>query len=315
MGALRIAVTGSTGLIGTALVQELRARGHRVVRLVRQAPAGEDEIAWDPLAPAGGLGPGALDGIDAVLHVAGANVAARRWTAAYKEEIRASRVRGTRALVSAMAAASTPPSVLLSGSAIGWYGDIGGREVDESSPAGSGFLPGVVAQWEAAARQAAEAGVRVVTMRAGLVVSRHGGILARLLPPFRLGLGARLGSGSQAMSWITLADYAAIVSFLLAHPEISGPVNLTTPHPVTNAEFTSALAAALHRPALLFVPEPALRLALGDVSSDMLSSARVMPRRLEAAGYQFRFPDLPAALTAELAAGPRERAGISRGSR
>ena len=315
MGALRIAVTGSTGLIGTALVQELRARGHRVVRLVRQAPAGEDEIAWDPLAPAGGLRPGALDGVDAVVHVAGANVAGRRWTAAYREEIRASRVRGTRALVSAMAAASTPPSVLLSGSAIGWYGDIGGREVDESSPASSGFLPGVVEQWEAAAGQAAEAGVRVVTMRAGVVVSRHGGILARLLPPFRLGLGARLGSGTQAMSWITLADYAAIVSFLLAHPEISGPVNLTTPHPVTNAEFTSALAAALHRPALFFVPEPALRLALGDVSSDILSSARVMPRRLEAAGYRFRFPDLPAALGAELAAGPRERAGISRGSR
>ena len=301
---MRIAVTGSTGLIGTALVAALRAGGHRVIRLVRRTPAGEDEIAWDPLAPTGGLAPGALDGLDAAVHLAGANVAGRRWTAAYKEEIRASRVQGTQALAGALAAASAPPSVLLSGSAIGWYGDTGGREVDESSPAGSGFLPDVVREWEAAARRAEEAGIRVVTMRSGVVMSRRGGVLARMLPPFRLGLGARLGSGTQVMSWITLADYAAIVSFLLAHPEITGPVNLTTPHPVTNAEFTSALAAAVHRPGLLFLPERALKLALGGVSSDILASARVVPRRLEAAGYRFRFPDLPAALAAELAAQP-----------
>ena len=301
---MRIAVTGSTGLIGTALVAALRDGGHRVIRLVRQTPASEDEIAWDPLAPTGGLAPGALDGFDAAIHLAGANVAGRRWTAAYKQEIRASRVRGTRALAGALAAASAPPSVLLSGSAIGWYGDTGGREVDESSPAGSGFLSSVVREWEAAARRAEEAGIRVVTMRSGVVISRRGGVLARMLPPFRLGLGARLGSGTQVMSWITLADYAAIVSFLLAHPEITGPVNLTTPHPVTNAEFTSALAAAVHRPGLLFLPERALKLAIGGVSSDILASARVMPRRLEAAGYRFRFPDLPAALAAELAAQP-----------
>ena len=301
---MRIAVTGSTGLIGTAVVAALRDGGHRVIRLVRRTPASEDEIAWDPLAPTGGLAPGALDGLDAAVHLAGANVAGRRWTAAYKEEIRASRVRGTRALAGALAAASAPPSVLLSGSAIGWYGDTGGREVDESSPAGSGFLPDVVREWEAAARQAEEAGIRVVTMRSGVVMSRRGGVLARMLPPFRLGLGARLGSGTQVMSWITLADYATIVSFLLARPEITGPVNLTTPHPVTNAEFTSALAAAVHRPGLLFLPEQALKLALGGVSSDILASARVLPRRLEAAGYRFRFPDLPAALAAELAAQP-----------
>jgi uncharacterized protein (TIGR01777 family) len=301
---VRIAVTGSTGLIGTALVAALRDGGHRVIRLVRRTPASEDEIAWDPLAPTGGLAPGALDGLDAAVHLAGANVAGRRWTAAYKEEIRASRVRGTRALAGALAAASAPPSVLLSGSAIGWYGDTGGREVDESSPAGSGFLPDVVREWEAAASRAEEAGIRVVTMRSGVVISRRGGVLARMLPPFRLGLGARLGSGTQVMSWITLADYATIVSFLLAHPEITGPVNLTTPHPVTNSELTSALAAAVHRPGLLFLPEGALKLALGGVSSDILASARVMPRRLEAAGYRFRFPDLPAALAAELAAQP-----------
>ena len=301
---MRIAVTGSTGLIGTALVAALRDGGHQVIRLVRRTPARKDEIAWDPLAPTGGLAPGALDGLDAAVHLAGANVVGRRWTAAYKEEIRASRVRGTRALAGALATASAPPTVLLSGSAIGWYGDTGGREVDESSPAGCGFLPDVVREWEAAARPAGEAGIRVVTMRSGVVMSRRGGVLARMLPPFRLGLGARLGSGTQVMSWITLADYTAIVSFLLARPEITGPVNLTTPHPVTNAEFTSALATAVHRPGLLFLPQPALKLALGGVSSDILASARVMPRRLEAAGYRFRFPDLPAALAAELAAQP-----------
>jgi uncharacterized protein len=301
---VRIAVTGSTGLIGTAVVAVLRDGGHQVIRLVRRTPASKDEIAWDPLAPTGGLTPGALDGLDAAVHLAGANVAGRRWTAAYKEEIRASRVRGTRALAGALATASAPPSVLLSASAIGWYGDTGGREVDESSPAGSGFLSDVVREWEAAARPAEEAGIGVVRMRSGVVMSRRGGVLARMLPPFRFGLGARLGSGTQVMSWITLADYAAIVSFLLARPEITGPVNLTTPHPVTNAEFTSALAAAVHRPGLLFLPEPALKLALGGVSSDILASARVMPRRLEAAGYRFRFPDLPAALAAELAAQP-----------
>jgi uncharacterized protein len=300
-GGMRIAVTGSTGLIGTAVVAALRASGHQVIRLVRQTPARGDEVAWEPLAAAGGLTPGALDGLDAVVHLAGANVAGRRWTAAYKQEIRASRVIGTQALVSALATAGPPPAVLLSGSAIGWYGDTGGREVNESSPAGSGFLPGVVTEWEAEARRAEEAGIRVVTMRSGLVMSRRGGVLARLLPPFRLGLGARLGSGSQVMSWITLADYTAIVDFLLAHPEISGPVNLTTPHPVTNAEFTSALAAAVHRPGLLFLPGQALKLALGEVTSDLLSSARVMPRRLEAAGYEFQFPGLPGALAAELA--------------
>jgi uncharacterized protein len=304
MGAQRIAVTGASGLIGTALVAALRASGHQVVRLVRQVPASDDEITWDPLAPAGGLARGALDGLDAVIHLAGANVAGRRWTAAYKEEIRQSRVRGTRALAGALAAASTPPPVLLSASAIGWYGDTGGREVDESSPAGAGFLPGVVTEWEAAARQAEAAGTRVVTMRSGVVMSRRGGVLARVLPPFRLGLGARLGTGTQVMSWITLADYTAIVGFLLARPDISGPVNLTTPHPVTNAEFTAALAAAVHRPGMLFLPGQALKLALGEVTSDLLASARVVPRRLEAAGYQFRFPDLPGALAAELAGRP-----------
>lgn len=301
MGGMRIAVTGSSGLIGGALVAALRADGHQMIRLVRRAPAGPDEITWDPQAPMGGLRPDALAGVDAVVHLAGAGVADHRWSEAYKAQIRSSRVLGTQALVNVLTAMSTPPSVLLSGSAIGWYGDTGGREVDETGPAGSGFLAGVVRDWEAAAEPAGQAGIRVVTLRTGVVLSRRGGVLARMLLPFRFGLGARLGTGSQVMSWITLPDYTRIAGFLLTHPEISGPVNLTTPHPATNAEFTAALAGVLHRPALLFLPTPVLQAALGGVSSDILSSARVMPRRLLAAGYQFEFGDLRAALEAELA--------------
>jgi uncharacterized protein len=248
-----------------------------------------------------GPAPGALDGLDAVIHLAGAGVADHRWTPAYQEEIRSSRVLGTRALAAALAAAGPRPAVLLAGSAIGWYGDTGGREVDESAPAGAGFLADVVREWEAAAQPAAQAGIRVVSMRTGIVLARQGGVLARMLPPFRLGLGSRLGSGRQQMSWIALADYLGAVQFLLARADIAGPVNLTAPHPVSNAEFTAALPTALSRPALLSVPAPALRLALGGVTSDLLSSARVLPRRLTEAGYQFQFPDLPAALAAELA--------------
>ena len=301
---LRIAVTGSTGLLGTALVAALRGGGQQVTRLVRRAPAGPDEIAWDPRAPAGGIAPGALDGLDAVIHLAGAGVAAHRWTPAYQREIRDSRVLGSRALAGALAAAGPPPAVLLAGSAIGWYGDTGGREVDESAPSGDGFLADVVREWEAAAQPARQAGIRVVHMRTGIVLTRQGGVLARMLPLFRLGLGSRLGSGRQVTSWIALADYLGAVQFLLARADLAGPVNLTAPHPVSNAEFTAALAAALNRPALLTVPAPALRLALGGVTSDLLSSARVLPRRLAEAGYRFRFPDLPAALAAELAAPP-----------
>lgn len=313
MGGMRIAVTGSSGLIGSALVAALRADGHQVIRLVRRGAASEDEVAWDPRAPAGGLDPAALAGVDAVVNLAGAGVADRRWSEAYQAQIRSSRVLGTQALVSALTSMSRPPSVLLSGSAIGWYGDTGGREVDEAAPAGTGFLAEVVRDWEAAAAPAGQAGIRVVTLRTGIVLSPRGGVLARLLLPFRLGLGARLGSGSQVMSWITLPDYTAIVSFLLTHPEISGPVNMTTPNPATNAEFTAALAAALHRPALLFLPTPVLQLALGGVSSDILSSARVMPRQLLAAGYQYRFPELRSALQAELAS-PASPAGESHAS-
>jgi uncharacterized protein (TIGR01777 family) len=301
---MRIAVTGSSGLIGTALVAALRADGHQVIRLVRDAPTGADTVAWDPRSDRGGLDPRSLDGVAAVVHLAGAGIADRRWSESYQAEIRGSRVQGTKALVSALTAMATPPGVLLSGSAIGWYGDAGGREVDESSPPGTGFFAELVRDWEAAAGAAGQAGIRVVTMRSGLVLSPRGGVLARLLPLFRLGLGARLGPGTQVMSWVALSELVAIMRFLLARDDISGPVNATTPHPVTNREFTAALAAALHRPAVLAVPVPVLQVVLGGASSELLSSARVLPRRLLAAGYRFRHPGLAGALAAELSPHP-----------
>jgi uncharacterized protein len=297
---MKVAVTGASGLIGSALTASLRESGDQVVTLVRRTPAAATEVAWDPLAPLGGLAPGALDGTGAVVHLAGAGVAEHRWTDSYKEEIRSSRVQGTRGLTEFLAAMDQPPAVLLSGSAIGWYGDIGGREVDESGPAGAGFLAAVVRDWEAAADPARQAGIRVATLRSGVVLSRHGGMLARLLPLFRLGLGARLGAGTQVTSWVALADWVRAARFLLDQPEISGPVNLTAPNPETNAVFTAALAGALHRPALLSVPSPVLSVALGGVTSDLMSSARVLPRVLREAGFGFTYPDLAAALAAEL---------------
>jgi uncharacterized protein (TIGR01777 family) len=297
---VKVAVTGSSGLIGTALVAALRADGHQVLRLVRGGPAGQDAIVWDPRGEQGGLAPGALDGVAAVVHLAGAGVADKRWTPAYQAEIRGSRVEGTRGLVRALAAMPAPPGVLLAGSAIGWYGDTGGREVTEASPAGRGFLPEVVRDWEAAAGEAAAAGIRVITLRSGVVLSPRGGILGRLLPLFRLGLGGRIGSGRQVMSWIGLSEWVAAARFLMGRDDIAGPVNLTTPNPVTNAEFTAALAAAVHRPAMMIVPVPALKLAVGGVSSDILSSARVLPQRLLAGGYRFQHPGIAGALAAEL---------------
>ena len=297
---MKVAVTGASGLIGSALTASLRAGGDQVVTLVRRTPASASEIAWDPLRHLGGLEPGALDGTDAVVHLAGAGVADHRWTESYKEEIRSSRVQGTGGLTEFLAAMNQPPAVLLSGSAVGWYGDTGDREVDESAPAGGGFLAGVVREWEAAADPARQAGIRVATVRTGLVISRHGGVLARLLTPFRLGLGARLGSGSQYMSWVSLHDWIRAARFLIDHQETSGPVNLTAPDPETNAAFTTALAGALHRPALLSIPSPVLSVALGGVTSDLMTSARALPRVLREAGFEFTYPDLAGALAAEL---------------
>jgi uncharacterized protein len=297
---MRVAVTASSGLIGSALVDALLRDGHLVTRLVRRTPPQPDEMAWNPRASNGGLDSAAFDGVDAVVHLSGAPVAGGRWTTARKQELRASRIQSTTALVTALVLATSPPPVLLAASAIGWYGDTGDREVDESAPAGSGFLADLVQDWEAAAQPASQAGVRVVNLRSGIVLSGQGGMLGPLVPLFRFGLGARLGPGTQFISWIALTDHIGALRYLLDHDGISGPVNLTAPVPVTNAEFTAGLARALRRPALLRVPAPVLRAGLGELSGELLGSQRVRPRRLQAAGFAFRYPSLASALAAEL---------------
>jgi uncharacterized protein len=298
---MRVAITGSSGLIGSALAAALLADGQEVTRLVRRTPRGPGEVGWDPQVAGGRIAPGLLDGVDAVVHLSGAPVAGGRWTQARKRVLRASRIQSTTALVAAMAEAERPPSVLLSGSAVGWYGDTGNREVDEAAPAGTGFLADLVRDWEAAAQPARQAGTRVATLRSGIVLSRRGGMLGPLRPAFRLGLGARIGDGTQYISWISVTDHVAAIRYLLDHAEIDGPVNLTAPAAVTNAEFTAALARVLRRPALLRVPAPLVRAALGELSGELLGSQRVLPRRLLAAGFAFRHPDLASALTAALA--------------
>jgi uncharacterized protein len=302
---MKVAVTGSSGLIGTALVASLRSDGHQVIRLVRRAARSPDEVRWDPRAVDAGLGAdqGVLEGIGACVHLAGAGVASRRWTRRYKAEIRASRVLGTGALAGALARLAAPPATLVAASAIGWYGETDGREVDESAPAGTTFLARLVRDWEAAAEPAAEAGIRVVHPRSGLVLTPAGGLLGRLLPLARLGVCPRFASGTQAMSWVSLSDEIGAIRFLIDRPDISGPVNVTAPEAVTNAAFAAALNAAAGRRDLswLRVPGPLLRIGLGEASVELLTSTRVIPKRLVAAGYQFRYPGLPMALAGELA--------------
>lgn len=293
---MRVAITGSTGLIGTALAASLRAAGYEVISLVRRPPASDAEVRWDPSAADGGVRPSALSGLDAVVNLSGAPIAGARWTAARKQLLRASRIGSTSALVRAMLAADRPPRVLLSGSGIHWYGDTGDRAVAETAPPGQGFLAALVRDWEAAAEPASAAGIRVVYLRSGVVLARRGGMLRPLLPPFRLGLGARIGAGSQYLSWISLTDHVRAVRFLLNHGDLAGGVNLTAPDPATNAEFTRALAAAVGRPALLALPGWALRLALGEMSTELLCSIRVVPARLQQAGFAFEYPEIGPAL-------------------
>ncbi|MET7856300.1 TIGR01777 family oxidoreductase [Streptomyces sp. NPDC005318] len=294
----RIAVTGSTGLIGAALVRSLRADGHEVVRLVRRPARAGDEVEWNPKR--GYVDVAGLVGCDAVVHLAGAGVGDHRWTEKYKEEIRDSRVLGTAAIAEAVVSLDVPPKVLLSGSAIGYYGDTGDRSVDESAPHGTGFLPSVCVEWEAAAAPAQEAGVRTVFARTGLVVAGSGGAWGRLFPLFRAGLGGRLGNGYQYWSFIALHDHIAALRHVLDTPSLSGPVNLTGPDPVTNGEVTAAMGRVLRRPTLFSVPAPALRIALGDFSEDVLGSQRVLPRRLLESGFTFAFPGIDAAIRAAL---------------
>ncbi|HEX9553204.1 MAG TPA: TIGR01777 family oxidoreductase [Streptosporangiaceae bacterium] len=299
---MRVAISAASGLIGSALAGDLEADGADVLRLVRRAARSPTEISWNPRAAADGLDPAALRGVDAVVHLSGAPVAARRWTPARKAVLRSSRIQSTKTIASAMAAADPPPGVLLCASAIGYYGDTDDRAVDESASGGAGFLAELVRDWEVAAHQASAAGIRVASFRSGVVLAADGGMLGRLLLPFRLGLGATLGSGRQYLSWISLTDEVRALRFLLGSADAAGPFNLTAPAPVTNAQFTRALAAALGRPALLNLPTVVLRTALGELASELLGSARVMPARLRAAGFSFAHPDIATALKAELSA-------------
>ncbi|MER6709747.1 MULTISPECIES: TIGR01777 family oxidoreductase [unclassified Streptomyces] len=296
----RIAVTGASGLIGSALVRSLTADGHEVVRLVRRAPRSADEVHWDP--EGGDVDAAGLAGCHAVVNLAGAGVGNRRWTEAYKQRIRAGRVHGTAALARAIASLDEQdrPRVFVNGSAIGYYGETGDRAVDESAPAGEGFLPELCVEWEGAASPAQEAGVRTVCTRTGLVVSRHGGAWGRLFPLFRAGLGGRMGDGRQFWSFVALHDEVAAIRHLIDTDGLSGPFNLTAPNPVTNREITAAMGRVLHRPTLFAVPAPVLRTVLGEMAGDVLGSARVLPTRLLESGFRFAFPEIEGAIRAAL---------------
>jgi len=291
---MRIAIAGSSGFLGSHLVRRLRGDGHQVVRLVRRPSQGADEIRWDPAA--GALDPAVLSTVDAAINLAGAGVADKRWSDRYRRVLRDSRVDTTSTLARAIAAANPRPAVLLNASGVGFYGDTGDRLVDEESPSGEGFLADLCRVWEAATGPAEEAGVRVVRMRTGLPLDRTGGLLKPMLLPFRFGVAGRLGDGRQYWPWISMPDWLGAVRFLLDHPDLAGPVNLSGPDPVTNSEFTRVLAALLHRPALIAVPRLALRIALGEFAGETVVSQRVLPKALIAAGYTFQHPDLATAL-------------------
>jgi len=307
---MRLLVTGSSGLIGTALVDAALARGDTVTRLVRgtsrprPGPAGITDVTWDPTsdkvdtATLVAAGP-----FDAVVHLAGAGVGDKRWSPARKTEILESRTRSTDLIARTVAALDPAPAVLVSASAIGYYGDRGDEQLTEESAAGTGFLAEVCVAWEDATAPAVASGIRTVLLRTGIVLSPTGGALAKQLPLFRLGVGGKIGSGHQYWSWITLDDEVAAILHCIDDASLSGPVNATAPHPATNAELTKALGAALHRPSFATVPAPALKLVLGpEMAADMvLASQRVVPAQLEHSGFTFRHPDLDGAVRSVVA--------------
>ena len=287
----RIAITGASGLIGTTLVGHLKSEGHTVQRFVRRPVVAPDEIQWDPKS--GYVDIEALRGVDAVIHLAGVGVGDKRWSKKYKSEILNSRLLGTTAI--AHAVNEVKPQVFISASAIGWYGESGNRSVIESDRVGDDFLAAVCREWEGAADLVTD--VRTVKLRTGLVLDPTGGALGKMLPLFRLGLGGKLGNGKQWWSWITLHDVIRAITFLLEN-KVEGPVNLTSPNPVTNQEFTSALARAMHRPALFPAPAIALKIALGGFSSEILGSKKVIPQVLSDSGFTWDYPHITNALTA-----------------
>ena len=285
---MKVVVTGSTGLIGSALVPHLRNSGHDVVRLVRRSPGSTDEARWDPVA--GTVDPAALDGVDGAIHLAAAGIGDQRWTEAYKREILDSRVLGTATLARAMAELDRKPAVLVSQSAAGWYGDTGDAEVDESAPNAKGRFPAdVVRAWEASADPAREAGIRVVHPRSGLVMTRRGGALKRMLPIIRLGGGGPLGSGRQYWPIISLNDEIRALTYLLTSA-LEGPVNVCIPQVPTNKDFTKRVGAALHRPTLLPAPSFAIKAVIGGFADEVLASTRMVPKKLLADGFVFEDP-------------------------
>lgn len=296
-----VVVSGASGLIGTALSASLEADGHKVIRLVRNGKTGAGRVLWNPrAADASGIAAGTFDGVDAVVHLAGAGVGDKRWTDDYKREILESRTLSTQTIAAAMAASEHRPRVLVSASAIGFYGDTGDAAVTEDATPGTGFLADVVRAWESSADSARAAGIRVVHPRTGLVMSKWGGAWQKMLPLFKAGLGGKLGSGQQWWSWISLRDEVRALRFLI-DSDLAGPVNLTAPNPVTNAVVTAAMSRALKRPALLPAPAFALKAALGEFSVEVLGSARVLPARLEQAGFTWLDPTIEAALRTLLA--------------
>jgi len=294
---LTVLVSGSSGLVGSALVPALRASGHDVKRLVRGTVVAPDQISWNPAEP---LVPECVSGFDAVIHLAGESIATR-WSQEKKRRITDSRVPPTRHLATALTKAQQRPRVFVCASAIGYYGNRGDEILHEESPSGEGFTAELCRQWEAAAQSAASVGIRHIQIRTGIVLSAAGGALRKMLPPFRMGVGGNVGNGRQWMSWVDLRDVVGAIQHLLTADSVSGPVNMVSPHPVRNAEFTKALASVLHRPAIFPMPAFAARLAFGQMADELLlASQRVQPTKLLASGYVFQWPDLRPSLRAIL---------------
>jgi hypothetical protein len=297
---MRIIAAGASGFLGTPLVERLRAEGHTVRRLVRRRPTADDELGWNPTASQ--LDPAHLHGVDAVINLAGAGIGDRRWTAGYRELLRTSRVDTAGTLARAVAALpqGQRPRVFVQGSAVGWYGDTGDAPVEEDAPAGTGFLSDLCRVWEAAARPAEDAGVRLVLLRTGLPLDSRGGLLKPQLLPFKLGIGGKLAGGRQWVPWISMEDWLRSVVFLLERDDVAGPVNAVGPEPVTNARFTDAFAARLNRPAIMPIPGFGLRVLLGDFGDEILKSQRVRPGVLARAGFEWRHLTVESALGAAL---------------
>jgi uncharacterized protein (TIGR01777 family) len=289
----RILISGASGLIGSALVPSLESHGYEVIRLVRQQTDKSNEVPWDPMCP---IPPEQVSGYDAIIHLSGESITGR-WTSAKKARIRDSRVISTRNLSEALAKFENPPKTFLCASATGYYGSRGDEVLTEESPAGAGFLPEVCQEWESATEAAAISGIRTANLRTGIILSREGGALKPMLLPLRLGLGGRIGSGRQWWSWIHIEDFVAAVHHILQNESVKGPVNMVSPNPVTNAEFTKTLAKALKRPAIFTIPAFAARIALGQLAEEaLLASARVQPKKLLESGFQFEFLQLAVAL-------------------